>query len=112
MTTDNAGTRLTTDLREMVCEQIAYRELLVQMQRLRIVGEGGDEKIVGLGHRAVKRVFDSVAHRPGVEKASAHAACRFVADGSTMRALGGWRDHFVDTARSLSAEPLRSGVLG
>ena len=50
------------------------RRFMVDVQRLRIMGEGGNQQIVGLGHRARDRMLDAVADRPLIEIAPCHAS--------------------------------------
>ncbi len=60
---------LTSGRAELACGG----DLMVEMHRLRIVGKGGDQHIVGLGDGAGDRMGDGVADLPLVEKASCHS---------------------------------------
>ena len=51
---------------------LARGDLMVEVQRLRIVGQRRDEDIVGLGDGAGDGMGDAVADLPFVEEASGH----------------------------------------
>ena len=58
---------------QRLAELRSGRGLMVDVQRLRIVGEGGDQQVVGLGDRPRDRMLYAVADLPLVEKAPWHA---------------------------------------
>jgi hypothetical protein len=60
--------RIDQRLAELACR----RRLMVEVHGLRVMGEGGDQHIVGLGDGASDRMGDHVADLPLVEIASSH----------------------------------------